>query len=148
MTLEQSLFNLLLVEDEPADAHLAHMAFAEGRLPVKLHHVRDGVEALAFLQGETPYADVPHPDLILLDLDMPRMPGLQFLQRMKSIPGLRSIPVVVLTTSEAQSDILASYDLGASGFVVKPLDVDVFVEAVRKLCDYWIALVRHPARQG
>lgn len=145
MTDPNKLFTVLLAEDEPADAYLVRLAFEEGRILVDLHHVPDGVEALAFLQGDPPYQEAPRPDLILLDLNMPRMDGRRFLEKVKEAPGLRSIPVVILTTSDAESDIEASYDRGAAGFIVKPVEVDQFVAAVRGLQDYWITLVRRPA---
>lgn len=144
MTDPHKLFTVLLAEDEPADAYLVRLAFEEGRILVDLHHVPDGVEALAFLQREPPYREAPRPDLILLDLNMPRMDGRRFLEKVKEMPGLRSIPVVILTTSDAESDIEASYDRGAAGFIVKPVEVDQFVATVRGLQDYWITLVRRP----
>ncbi|WP_447956636.1 response regulator [Vreelandella sp. EE7] len=137
-------FVVLLVEDEPADVHLARMAFKEGHMLVDVHDVGDGVEALAFLHREGKYASAPRPDLILLDLNMPRMDGKAFLKRVKSLETLRQIPVVVLTTSEAEADILASYDLGAAGFIVKPMDIEQFVASIRSLEDYWLTLVRRP----
>ncbi|WP_075880671.1 response regulator [Vreelandella massiliensis] len=140
----QNLFNVLLVEDEPADVHLTKMAFKEGRLLVNVHSVGDGVEALAYLQREGEYRDAPKPELILLDLNMPRMGGKAFLEHFKKLEKLSRIPVVVLTTSEAERDILESYDLGASGFIVKPVDVDQFIAAINTLGDYWLALVKQP----
>ncbi|WP_252108199.1 MULTISPECIES: response regulator [unclassified Halomonas] len=138
-------FVVLLVEDEPADVHLTKMAFNEGQMMVELHDVGDGVEALEFLQHEGVHGDAPRPDLILLDLNMPRMGGRAFLERVKSLDTLRQIPVVVLTTSEAESDIVASYDLGAAGFIVKPVDIEQFIASIRSLEDYWLALVRRPS---
>ena len=139
-------FNVLLVEDEPADAHLVRLAFEEGRLLACLHHVGDGVEAFTFLQREGMHADAPAPDVILLDLNMPRMDGREFLRRIKADPVLHGIPVVVLTTSDAESDLAAVYNLGAAGYIVKPLDVDEFIAKVRGTGEYWITMVRLPAR--
>lgn len=137
---------VLLVEDEPADAHLVLLAFDEGRVMVDLHHVQDGVEAFEFLRREKGYADAPAPDLILLDLNMPRMDGRQFLQKVKADPDLHAIPVVVLTTSDAERDMLDSYDHFAAGYIVKPVEIDDFVRIVRGLGDYWIHIVRLPER--
>ncbi|HOE40538.1 MAG TPA: response regulator [Rhodoferax sp.] len=136
--------NVLLVEDEPADAHLVRLAFAEGQVPVDLHHVPDGVEAFAFLRREGAYANVPRPDLILLDLNMPRMDGRQFLKKIKLDAALRSLPVVVLTTSDAERDLLDSYQHFAAGFIVKPVDVDDFIKLASGIGDYWVNIVRLP----
>ncbi|WP_043517536.1 response regulator [Halomonas sp. BC04] len=142
---EKSRFIVLLVEDEPADVHLTKMAFKEGRLLVDVYDVPDGVEALAFLRQEGQYQQVPRPDLILLDLNMPRMDGKSFLKRFKALEELRRIPVVILTTSEAESDIIDSYDLGAAGFIVKPVDIDQFIRSIQALEDYWLTLVKRPS---
>ena len=135
---------VLLVEDEPADAHLVRLAFDEGQVLVDLHHVQDGVEAFEFLRHENGYPQAPVPDLILLDLNMPRMNGRQFLQKVKADATLHTIPVVVLTTSDAERDMLDSYDHFAAGYIVKPVDVDDFVKIVRGIGDYWINIVRLP----
>ena len=140
--MSESEFVVLLVEDEPADVHLTKMAFKESKVLIDVHDVGDGVEALAFLQKEGAYADAPKPDLILLDLNMPRMDGREFLKRFKQLEGLNRIPVVILTTSEAETDVVASYDLGASGFIVKPIDIEQFINAIQTLEDYWLTLVR------
>lgn len=137
-------FTVLLVEDEPADVHLTKMAFKEGPVSVQVHDVGDGIEALAFLQREGAYHSAPRPDLILLDLNMPRLDGKGFLRRYKGMASLRQIPVVVLTTSEAESDIVDAYDLGAAGFIVKPVDIDQFINAIKALEEYWLSLVRRP----
>lgn len=139
-----SLFRVLLVEDEPADAHLIRLAFEENKVLVNLRHVHDGVEAFNFLRREAGYVDEVQPDLILLDLNMPRMGGRQFLEKVKQDEALRHIPVVVLTTSDSESDILTSYNLGAAGYIVKPVDIDDFIRQVQTLEDYWITLVRKP----
>lgn len=137
---------VLLVEDEPADAHLVRLAFEEGHVLADLHHVLDGVEAFAFLRREGEYAHAPTPELILLDLNMPRMDGRQFLRKIKDDPTLHTLPVVVLTTSDAERDMLDSYDHFAAGYIVKPVDVDDFIKVVRGIGDYWINLVRLPGR--
>ena len=143
MSLHKEL-TVLLVEDEPADAHLVRLAFEEGRVLVNLHHVTDGVEAFAFLRREGIYADAPMPDLILIDLNMPRMDGRQFLEKIKVDADLHGLPVVVLTTSDAERDLLFSYEHFAAGFIVKPVDIEAFMKIVRGIGDYWIKIVRLP----
>ena len=127
-------------------SHLARLAFEEGQVLADLHHVPDGVEAFAFLRREGAYAAAPAPDLILLDLNMPRMDGRQFLQKIKDDPLLHMIPVVILTTSNAERDMLHSYDHSAAGYIVKPVDVDAFIKIVRGIGDYWINIVHLPER--
>ncbi len=149
MTSEKHRFVILLAEDEPADAHLVKVAFAENHILADLHHVLDGREALDYLQRLGPrYAAAVRPDLILLDLNMPRLDGREFLAAIKLLPDLRDIPVVVLTTSEVERDVVASYDLGAAGYITKPVDVLQFMAAIRALGDYWIDLVRLPKGVG
>lgn len=140
-------FDILLVEDEPADANLVRLALKENKLCCRLHHVLDGVDALAFLQrkGEQ-NANAPFPDLILLDINMPRMNGREFLASIKADEKLASIPVVVLTTSDADKDIKASYQMGAAGYIAKPIDIDQFIEAISQLNNYWFKLVQLPKR--
>jgi len=140
--MSSSEFVVLLIEDEPADVHLTKMAFNESKVLVDVHDVGDGLEALAFLKKEKPYAYAPKPDLILLDLNMPRMDGREFLKHFKGLDSINRIPVVILTTSEAETDVVASYDLGASGFIVKPVDIEQFIGAIQTLEDYWLTLVR------
>ncbi|MDX8128850.1 response regulator [Methylomonas sp. BW4-1] len=142
------LFDVLLVEDEPADAHLVKMSFKENRVRCNLHHVWDGVEALAFLRRQgADYTDVPRPDLILLDLNMPRMNGREFLAKIKSEPDFSSIPAIVLTTSDIERDVVATYQLGASSYITKPVDVEQFIAAVRQIEGYWFNVVRLPSKQ-
>ncbi|WP_415880344.1 response regulator [Methylomonas sp. TEB] len=142
------LFDVLLVEDEPADAHLVKMSFKENRVRCNLHHVWDGVEALAFLRRQgAGYTDVPRPDLILLDLNMPRMNGREFLAKIKSEPDFSSIPAIVLTTSDIERDVVATYQLGASSYITKPVDVEQFIAAVRQIEGYWFNVVRLPSKQ-
>lgn len=138
--------NILLVEDEMADAHLVRLAFEEGKLLADLHHVIDGVEALAFLRHQGKYSNAPLPDVILLDLNMPRMDGRQFLEHVKADPVLHKIPVVVMTTSDAETDLIAAYHHNAAGYIVKPVDLDEFLRKVRGFGDYWISIVRLPAQ--
>lgn len=145
MTTERHRFVILLAEDEPADAHLIKVAIAENHILADLHHVVDGREALDYLQrqGER-FAKALRPDLILLDLNMPRMDGREFLAAIKLLPDVRDIPVVVVTTSEVERDVVASYRLGAAGYITKPVDVGQFMAAIRVLGNYWIDLVRLP----
>jgi CheY-like chemotaxis protein len=138
-------FRILLVEDNPGDAYLTRAAIGEARLHAELDLVTDGIEALAFLRREPPFAVAERPHLILLDLNMPRMDGRQFLTEIKRDENLRAIPVVVLTTSDVERDIVASYDLGASGYITKPVNFENLVVALRSLEGYWFALVRLPS---
>lgn len=141
-------FALLLVEDEPADAHLVKITLEENEAPCDLHHVTDGQEALEFLrrQGEHFQAS-PRPDLILLDLNMPRMNGRELLRELKNDPELAAIPVVVLTTSDSDTDISASFQAGAAGYIVKPAGMEEFTSAFKGIEQYWFNLVRLPDRK-
>ena len=121
-------------------------AFEDHKLSNTLHVVTDGAEAMAFLRNEGEYADKPRPDLILLDLNLPRMDGRQVLNEVKSDPDLASIPVVVLTTSEAEEDVLRSYSLHANAYVTKPVDFDRFIGVVRQIDDFFVSVVRLPTR--
>ena len=141
-------FTILLAEDEPADAHLVKTALSESHILADLRHVQDGREVIEYLRREGPrFAAAPRPDLILLDLNMPRMDGRECLAALKQVPEFADIPVVVLTTSEVERDVLASYKLGAAGFITKPLDVLQFITAIRDLGVYWFDLVRLPQRK-
>jgi len=145
MSPKSKPFVILLAEDEPADAHLVKVAIAENHILADLYTVADGREAFEFLRREGPrFAAAPRPDLILLDLNMPRMDGREFLTALKQVPDLLDIPVVVLTTSEVERDVVASYHLGAAGYITKPVDIIEFMAAIRQLGDYWFTLVRLP----
>lgn len=133
-------FEVLLVEDEEADAYLVKKAFKDSCILINIHHVLDGVEALEYLRSN----DVPQPNLILLDLNMPRMNGREFLGEMKRDEMLQHIPVVVLTTSDVEGDIVTTYQLGASGFITKPVDLTQFMDTIKQMENYWFALVRLP----
>jgi CheY-like chemotaxis protein len=135
---------LLLVEDNPGDVRLTLEAFREAKLLLKVHVVPDGIEALAFVRGEGIYAGSPRPDLILLDLNLPRKSGQDVLAEIKGDPSLKSIPVVVLTTSNRRSDIDASYLLHANCFISKPIDMPDFLRFVTSLSDFWFSLVKLP----
>ena len=135
---------ILLVEDNPGDVRLTQEALKEGKVRNKLHVVEDGVEAMAFLRGEGEYADAPRPDLVLLDLNLPKKDGREVLAEIKGDPNLRRIPVVVLTVSEANEDILKTYDLHANCYVTKPVDLDQFIVVVKSVEDFWLTIVKLP----
>jgi chemotaxis family two-component system response regulator Rcp1 len=135
---------VLLVEDDPGDVVLARQALRAGRLDTDLEVVGDGVEALSYLRREDNYGDAGRPDLILLDLNLPRMSGLELLAELKSDTQLRRIPVVVLSTSVAADDITRSYDLHANVYVPKPVDFDAFAEVVRRIDEFFTTVVTLP----
>ena len=137
---------ILLVEDDPGDVLMTKEALADAKMANELHVVSNGEEALAFLFQEGEYPDAPRPGLILLDLNLPRVDGREVLARIKADEILRRIPVVVLTTSEAEEDILRSYDLYANAYVTKPVDFEAFVKVVRQVDDFYINVVRLPPR--
>ncbi|MDQ3942999.1 MAG: response regulator [Actinomycetota bacterium] len=139
---------ILLVEDNPGDARLAAEAIKENKVRNNLHQVRDGVEAMRFLRREAPYAGVPVPDLILLDLNLPRKDGREVLEEIKGDPELRLVPVVVLTTSAAERDLIKSYNLHANAYVIKPIDLDRFIEVVRAIESFWFTIVKLPQLNG
>ncbi|MHB8508117.1 MAG: response regulator [Candidatus Dormibacteria bacterium] len=135
---------VLLVEDSPGDANLTRQALKSAKVANELHVAVDGEAALRFLRGEGPYAEMPRPDLVLLDLNLPRMDGREVLEQMKADPGLRSIPVIVLTTSSDEADVLRSYDLHANAYVTKPVAFSDFVEALKAIEGFWLEIVRLP----
>ena len=135
---------VLLVEDNPGDARLTLEALKDGKVLNRVSVVPDGVEAMAFLRREGPYADVPRPNLILLDLNLPKKDGREVLAEIKADPALKRIPVVILTTSQAEEDIARTYDLHANCYVTKPVDLDKFLEVVRSIEDFWLAFVQLP----
>ena len=137
-------FEILLLEDEPADAFLFKVALKEAKLFANLHHVVDGQEGLDFLYKKNSYTDKPRPDLIFLDLNMPRVNGCEFLKVVKANEQLSDIPVIVLTTSDVESDIVRSYQLGAASYISKPVDMQQFISAINQIGDYWFTLVRLP----
>jgi CheY-like chemotaxis protein len=138
------LIEVLLVEDDPGDVLMTQEAFAEHKVKNNLSVVSDGVEALEFLRREGKYADAPIPDLILLDLNLPRKDGREVLAEIKADPELSLIPVVVLTTSAAYDDVIASYRRHANAYVTKPVDFDQFIEVVRQIDDFFIGVVKLP----
>ena len=135
---------LLLVEDDPGDALMTREAFAEHKVGNRLHVVSDGVEALRFLRREGEYAQAPRPHLVLLDLNLPRKDGREVLQEIKQDEDLARIPVVVLTTSEAEEDVIRSYQLHANAYVTKPVDFDQFIKVVQQIDDFFVQVVRLP----
>jgi len=137
---------VLLVEDDPGDELMTREAFEDNKIRNTLHVVRDGQEALDFLYRQGGYADAPRPDLVLLDLNLPRYDGRQVLEKIKTDPELALIPVVVLTTSSAEEDILRSYKLHANAYVTKPVDLEQFIGAVRQIDDFFVSVVRLPPR--
>ena len=136
--------NILLVEDNPGDVLLTREAFREGCYFPNLSVVEDGEEALQFLRCSGKYADAERPDLILLDLNLPRKDGREFLAEVKQDPELRLIPVIVLTISEAEQDIRRAYRLHANCYLTKPLEMDTFIKKVRSVEDFWLKIVRLP----
>jgi CheY-like chemotaxis protein len=137
---------VLLVEDDPGDVLMTREAFAEHKVGNRLNVVSDGVEALAYLRNEEPYADAVRPDLILLDLNLPRRDGRQVLKEIKNDATLCQIPVVILTTSQLDEDILRSYQLHANAYVTKPVDFDQFIKVVRQIDDFFVTVVKLPPR--
>ncbi len=135
---------VLLVEDNPGDALLTRIALEDSRISVHLNVVEDGVEAMAFLRKQEKYAKVPHPDIVLLDLNLPKKDGREVLAEIKGDENLRRIPVVVLTTSQAEEDILKAYNLAANCYITKPVDFDQFVKIIRSIENFWFAIVKLP----
>ncbi|MEU6291843.1 response regulator [Streptomyces sp. NPDC015140] len=146
MTTPATPIDVLLVEDDPGDELMTREAFEDNKIGNTLHVVRDGEEALDFLYRRAGHAEAPRPDLILLDLNLPKYDGRQVLEKIKSDPELSDIPVVVLTTSAAEEDILRSYKLHANAYVTKPVDLDQFIAAVRQIDDFFVQVVRLPRR--
>ncbi len=138
--------HILLVEDNPGDARLVQEALKESGSRNRLSVVQDGEEAMHFLRRLNAFAEVERPDIILLDLNLPRMDGRQVLGEVKADPDLRSIPVIVLTTSSAESDIVRTYDLHANCFVTKPEDLDEYLQVIKTIEDFWCATAKLPAR--
>ncbi len=135
---------ILLVEDNPGDVRLTREALRDAKVRNNMRVVTDGAEALAFLRREGKYADAPRPDVILLDLNLPRKDGREVLAEIKADASLRRIPVVVVTTSEAEQDILKAYDLHANAYVTKPVDFDQFIRVVQSIEDFWLEIVKLP----
>jgi chemotaxis family two-component system response regulator Rcp1 len=135
---------ILLVEDNPGDVRLTKEALREGKVYSNLHWAKDGVEALEFLRREGPHANAPRPDIILLDLNLPKKDGREVLSVIKNDDALKNIPVVVLTTSKSEEDILRSYELHANCYVTKPVDLDQFIRVVQSIDGFWLTVVTLP----
>ena len=145
-TPEPRLIEVLLVEDDPGDVLLTREAFEHQKVANRLHIVNNGEDAIAFLHKQGEHADAPDPDLVLLDLNLPGMHGREVLAAVKEDPKLQTIPVVVLTTSEAEEDVLRSYQLHANAYVTKPVDFDRFMAVVRAIDEFFVSVVRLPTR--
>lgn len=141
------LMQILLVEDNAADVRLTQEALKDAKVLNDLHVARDGVEAMDFLHRREGYEGAPRPDLVILDLNLPRKDGKEVLAEVKGDPSLRTIPVAVLTTSEAEVDVLESYDLGANCFLTKPVDLDQFLKVIQAVEEFWLGMVRLPSSE-
>ncbi len=135
---------ILMIEDNPGDVRLTQEALKENKMYNRLHVVRDGVEAMAFLRQEGRYADAPRPDLILLDLNLPKKDGREVLAEIKADEDLKRIPVVILTSSQAEEDVLRTYNLHANCYVTKPVDLDQFIRVVKSIEEFWLTIVKLP----
>ncbi|MBW4683933.1 MAG: response regulator [Komarekiella atlantica HA4396-MV6] len=135
---------VLLVEDNPGDAQLTRIALEDSKISIHLNVVEDGVEAMAFLRKQEKYATAAHPDIVLLDLNLPKKDGREVLAEIKTDINLKRIPVVVLTTSQAEEDILKAYNLAANCYITKPVDFDQFVKIVQSIENFWFAIVKLP----
>ena len=138
---------VLLVEDRPGDVRLTQEAFRDANIAIHLHVASDGVEAMAFLRKEGTHGEAPRPDLILLDLNLPRMDGREVLAHIKADAGLRAIPTVILTTSDSEADIVRSYDLQANCYLSKPVQLEAFEALVRSINDFWLTKVKLPQKR-
>jgi CheY-like chemotaxis protein len=143
-----SSFDILLVEDSPGDVRLTKEAFKDAKVLVNLNVASDGIEAMDFLKRKGKYVDAPRPDLILLDLNLPKKDGREVLEEIKENPALMSIPVVILTTSASDEDILRSYLLHANCYITKPVDLDGFLKIVNSIDSFWLSIVKLPEKRG
>ena len=146
--MQSQCSEILLIEDDQGDIELTRKAFLNSKIRVNLAVVSDGDEALAYLYREGEYPDVPRPDLILLDLNLPGLSGQEVLQEIKSDKNLKSIPVVILTTSDSEEDILKTYNLGANCYVNKPLGLQEFIQSIETIETFWLTVVKSPPRSG
>ncbi|HHS95638.1 MAG TPA: response regulator [Phaeodactylibacter sp.] len=144
MQIKTRPINILLVEDNPGDVRLTQEAFNECQSSIGLEVIMDGLEALHYLRKEGKYADAVAPDLILLDLNLPKKSGIEILQEVKSSPELKRIPVIILSTSNAEQDIIRSYDLHVNGYINKPVDFDRFFEIIQQIEQFWLKTVVLP----
>ena len=148
MVHEGSAINILLVEDNPGDVRLTQEALKEGKVLNQMSVAKDGVEAMEFLHRTGEYAEAERPDLILLDLNLPRMDGREVLAEIKADKALRRIPVVILTTSKAEEDVLKTYDLHANCYITKPVDLDQFISVVEAINNFWLTIVKLPGGEA
>ena len=137
--------DFLLVEDNPGDVRLTQEALKSHKVQNNLHVATDGEEAMAFLRRQGKYANAPRPDIILLDLNLPKKDGREVLAEIKSDPNLKTIPVVIITSSEAEQDVIKSYNLNANCYVTKPVNLDQFIKVVQSVNDFWITIVKLPS---
>lgn len=144
MEILEGILRLLIVDDNRADIRLIQEAFKDGKMLVDLKYVFDGIEAMAYLRKEDKYKDTKRPDLILLDLNMPRKDGREVLEEIKSDENLQTIPIIIMTISKSEEDILKSYRLHANAYIIKPLGFQQFIDVIRSLENFWIAAVRLP----
>jgi chemotaxis family two-component system response regulator Rcp1 len=144
---ERKVVEVLLVEDSPGDVRLTREAFREADVSIRLHTANDGVEAVAFLRQQGAHVHAPRPDLILLDLNLPRMDGREVLSFIKEDKSLTTIPTVILTTSDADADIQRSYQLRANAYLIKPVQLDDFENLVRSISDFWLTKVKLPQQE-
>jgi chemotaxis family two-component system response regulator Rcp1 len=144
---DAAAIEVLLVEDSPGDVRLTREAFKDAKVHIRLHVASDGQEAMSFLKRESEHANAPRPDLILLDLNLPRKDGREVLAEIKEDPALKTIPVVILTTSASEEDILRSYQLHANCYITKPVGLDGFLKVVQSIDNFWLSVVKLP-REG
>lgn len=140
------MINILMIDDDAGDTLMAKEAIEQSDLQTKLHITHDGIEAMAFLTNDGKYADAPRPDLILLDLNMPRMDGHEVLTWLKNQPSLKNIPVIILTTSDASQDVEECYNKQANCFITKPIDLDEFTRVINEVNGFWTQIVKLPGR--
>lgn len=145
--MDRKSVEILLVEDNEGDVGLVEEVFEDAKIKNILHVAEDGEEAMLFLNKEKPFEDVPTPDIILLDLNLPQKDGREVLEEIKNDKNLRRIPVVILTTSKAEEDILKSYDLHANSYITKPVDFDQFIRVIQAIEDFWLEVVRLPSKK-
>jgi CheY-like chemotaxis protein len=141
---DAAAIDVLLVEDSPGDIRLTREAFKDAKVHINLHVVTDGAEAMAFLTHKGKHANAPRPDLILLDLNLPKKDGREVLEEIKEDPALKIIPVVILTTSASEADILKTYQLHANCYIAKPVDLDGFLKVVKSIDSFWLSVVKLP----
>jgi two-component system, chemotaxis family, response regulator Rcp1 len=141
---QSGAIEVLLVEDSPGDVRLTREALKDAKVHISLHVANDGIEAMSYLERTGPHVNAPRPDLILLDLNLPRKDGREVLKEIKESPSLRTIPVVILTTSSSDADVLQSYHLHANCYISKPVDLDGFLKVVQSIDNFWLSVVKLP----